>query len=59
MTAAALRAIEEAMRSNTWSTAEKVKAVVMMPELKAELTRNRRAREHFRPTPMLQKRQFL
>jgi uncharacterized protein YdeI (YjbR/CyaY-like superfamily) len=59
MTAAGLRAIEEAKRSNTWSTAKKVNAVEMMPELKAELTRNRRARERFEQIPISQKRQFL
>jgi hypothetical protein len=38
---------------------EKVDRVEMVPELKTELARNKRAREQFERIPVLQKKQFL
>ena len=59
MTAAGLLAIEEAKKSGAWNTLEKVDRVVMAPELKTKLARNKRAREQFERIPMSQKKQFL
>jgi uncharacterized protein YdeI (YjbR/CyaY-like superfamily) len=59
MTAAGLRAIEEAKQSEAWNTLEKVDRVEMAPVLKTELARNKRAREQYERIPMSQKKQFL
>ena len=59
MTPAGMLAIDEAKRSGSWKTLDKVDAVVMMPELKAALARNRKAREQFERIPLSQKKQFL
>ena len=57
MTAAGLRAIEEEKQGGVWNTLEKVDRVEMVPELKTELARNKRAREQFQRIPVLQKKQ--
>jgi uncharacterized protein YdeI (YjbR/CyaY-like superfamily) len=59
MTPAGMRAIDEAKRSGSWKTLDKVDAVVMIPELKTALARNRKAREQFERIPLSQKKQFL
>ncbi len=50
MTPAGLQAIEQANQSGAWNTLDKVDKVVMMPELKTALARNKKAREQFKQT---------
>jgi uncharacterized protein YdeI (YjbR/CyaY-like superfamily) len=59
MTADGMRAIEEAKRSGAWNLLDKVDAVVLTPELKTALARNKRARDQFERIPLSQKKQFL
>jgi uncharacterized protein YdeI (YjbR/CyaY-like superfamily) len=59
MTPAGLRAIEQAKQGGAWNALDKVDIVVMMPELKTALARNKKAREQFKQTSMTQKKQFL
>lgn len=59
MTEAGLIVIEQAKRNGAWSRLEVIDKLVVIPELKAALSRNKEAGEQFRRIPISQKKQFL